>query len=254
MDRRNVVLQTRTVPADVVRGELERWKSCLRSEYQSLVQDTEAVQPLDDQELRALANDATQKIELIPGRAMFAIKAPSGRLKARVVACGSFQNSVERGKTDVFASGISAEGVRLLLRRAALDSLAVGTLDVKTASLNAPVVTPTREKVMVRVPSILRSAGICEEKYWLVQKALYGLDVAPRSWALHRNETLQSVKSLADGILATVQALDEDASICTVEHVESGKVLTWLTIFSFGQDRKALGRRRQCHGWPRVKS
>ena len=35
-----------------------------------------------------------------------------------------------------------------------------------------------------------------KEKYWKVRKALYGLDVSPRSWSLSRNKTLRQVDQL----------------------------------------------------------
>ena len=64
---------------------------------------TDAVRPLSDEEFRSMATDASQQVELIPGRALFMVKAPNGRLKARVVACGNFQSSAERGREDTFA-------------------------------------------------------------------------------------------------------------------------------------------------------
>ena len=123
----------------------------------------------------------------------FTIKAFSGRLKAGAVACGCFQSSQARGKEHTFASGTSAEVTRLLLRKAGLSGYAVGSVDIKTALLNAPVVAPNDEKVIVRVPGVMRQAGICTEKYWLVRKALYGLDVAPKSWTIHKNASLKGI-------------------------------------------------------------
>ena len=174
---------------------------------------TDTVKLLSEAEFRSMATDASQHLELIPGRALFSVKALQGRLKARVVARGNFQSSAARGREDTFASGVSAEGVRLLLRLAALEQFDIGSIDVKMAFLNAPLVTPNQEKVTVRVPGILRTAGICTEKYWLVQKAMYGLDVAPRSWSLHRNGILQGITSLMDGTAVEVRPLDEDVNI-----------------------------------------
>ena len=227
----DVVLQTRSVPADLVRNEIHKWRPAMQDEYDSLVAKTDAVKPLSDEEFRSLAADATQQIELIPGRALFTVKAPQGRLKARVVACGNFQSSAAREREDTFASGISAEGVRILLRLAALEQFDIGSIDVKTAFLNAPVVTPNQEKVIVRVPGILRTAGICTEKYRLVQKALYGLDVAPRSWSLHRNGILQSIKTLEDGTPVEVRPLDEDVNIWRVSRQSDHVTITWLALY-----------------------
>ena len=126
---------------------------------------------------------------------------------------------------------MSAEGVRLLLRLAALEPFDVGSIDVKTAFLNAPVVTPNQEKVIARVPGILRTAGICTEKYWLVQKAMYGLDVAPRSWSWHRNGILQGITSLMDGTPVEVRHLDEDVKIWRVSRVADKSTITWLALY-----------------------
>ena len=49
------------------------------SEYQSLTSQSEAVRPLSDQEFRELVGDPPQKVELIPGRALFAKKASQGQ-------------------------------------------------------------------------------------------------------------------------------------------------------------------------------
>ena len=168
-------LQTKTIPNEVVRTELSKWLPSIRAEYDSLVHETKAVRPLTDQQFTNLLQDPSVQHELVPGRAIFTVKAHSGRLKTRVVACGCFQTSAARTREDKYASGVSAESTRMLLRFAGLTNLQVGVLDIKTAFLHAPVVTPNSETVIVRVPSILRASGVCSEKYWVVDKALYGL-------------------------------------------------------------------------------
>ena len=149
--------------------------------------------------MTSLYKDPEIQYELVPGRAIFTIKAHTGRLKTRVVACGNYQTSAARTREDKFASGVSAEATRMLVRFAGLHGLRIGVLDIKTAFLHAPVLTPNQETVTVRVPSILRASGVCDEKYWIVDKALYGLDVAPRSWSLHRNQVLTAMTELSNG-------------------------------------------------------
>ena len=46
--------------------------------------------------------------------------------------------------------------------------MVLGSADVQAAFLNAPVATPTNTTILVRVPAILRAAGVCQEKYWRV--------------------------------------------------------------------------------------
>ena len=173
-------LQTKTIPAEIVRQSLAKWTPSMHEEYDSLVVSTQAVSPLSDLEVTRLVSAQGGNVELIPGKAAFTKKAFSGRFKTRVVGCGNFQTSTTREKTDVYASGAPCESIRLLVRRAALDSeWILGSVDVKTAFLNVPVVTSKDTTIIVRVPAILRAAGVCQEKYWRVNKALYGPDVAP---------------------------------------------------------------------------
>ena len=70
-----------------------------------------------------------------------------------------------------------------------------GDADVTTAFLNADIVTPNKEVIVVRAPAVFRMIGI-KEKCWRVRQALYGLDVSPRSWSLSRNKTLRQVEQL----------------------------------------------------------
>ena len=82
-----------------------------------------------------------------------------------------------------------------MLRNAALRQWKVGTLDVTMAFLNADIVTPNKEVIAAQIPAVFRMIGF-KEKYWKVRKALYGLDVSPRSWSLSRNKTLRQVDQL----------------------------------------------------------
>ena len=134
-------LQTKTIPNEVVRAEMQKWIPSMQAEYNSLVHETQAVCPLSDQQFSAMLKDPNVQHELVPGRAIFTIKAYSGRLKTRVVACGCFQTGAARSREDKYASGISAEATRMLIRHASLQQLQVGVLDIKTAFLHAPVVT-----------------------------------------------------------------------------------------------------------------
>ena len=45
-------------------------------------------------------------------------------------------------------------------------------------------------KIVVRVPSMFVRHQVCQERFWLVTQALYGLSISPRSCAVHRDVTL----------------------------------------------------------------
>ena len=59
--------------------------------------------------------------------------------------------------------------------------------------LNADIVTPSKEVIVVKVPAIFRMIGI-KEKYWRIYKALYGRGVSPKLWNLNRNKILRQVE------------------------------------------------------------
>ena len=225
-------LQTKTIPNEVVRTEMQKWIPSMQAEYNSLVHETQAVRPLSDQQFSAMLKDPNVQHELVPGRAIFTIKAYSGRLKTRVVACGCFQTGAARSREDKYASGISAEATRMLIRYAGLQQLQVGVLDIKTAFLHAPVVTPNSETVIVRVPAILRAAKVCSERYWVVDKALYGLDVAPRSWVLHRNQVLTEITELIPSKKKVrCFPMEEDANVWLIVDADTDQAIAYLALY-----------------------
>ena len=67
----------------------------------------------------------------------------------------------------------------------------------------------------------------------LGRKALYGLDVAPRSWALHRNQVLAEMRDLS-GSKREIRCLpmEEDANIWMVVDALSDKVLAYLALYA----------------------
>ena len=181
----DVPLQTRTVPLEEVKANIKKWRESIEAEHQSLVEKTKAVEPLDEEGFQELCKNHV--VELIPGKSVHTVKAYTGRLKTRWVGCGNYQHGEKRTKRDTFSGGIDTHSLRRRWR--------VGTLDVTTAFLNAEIVTPNQEAIVVKVPAVFRMIGI-KEKYWRVHKALYGLDVSPRSWSLSRKRALRQVDQL----------------------------------------------------------
>ncbi|CAE7312303.1 RE1 [Symbiodinium sp. CCMP2456] len=224
-------LQTRLVAAEEVRKDLCAWKPSMVEEYTSLVHTTGTCSPMSQEDFAAVTGDPTKKVEVLPGKVIFSVKAKSGRKKTRIVGCGNFQQGSPRTKLDTHASGISAESIRLLVRFAGQAQWSISTTDIKTAFLNAPIVTPNEELIIVRVPSILRAANVCQEQFWQIQRALYGLDVAPRSWTLFRNKTLQEITELVDGTPVSCKPLQEDSNIWELFDEREQKVIAWIGVY-----------------------
>ena len=78
-----------------------------------------------------------------------------------------------------------------------------GTTDIKGAFLNAPLLQRTKhktERIILDPPKILSRAGIIPpHEKWLVTRALYGLDISPKSWAVFRNQQLNGRRFLSGG-------------------------------------------------------
>ena len=223
-------LQTRLVSVNEVRQDLVAWKPSMVEEYTSLVHTTGTCDPLDQEQFLAMTSDPNQKVEVLPGK-LVSVKARSGRKKTRAVGCGNFQKGCPRDKLDKHASGISAEAIRFMIRFAGQAQWTISTTDIKTAFLNAPLVTPNEEKIIIKVPGIFRAANVCQEPYWLVRKALYGLDVAPRSWTLHRNQVLKSINALLDGTQVSCKQTQADANLWEVIDEQTCKVIAYIGVY-----------------------
>ncbi|CAE6962741.1 RE1 [Symbiodinium sp. CCMP2592] len=211
-------LQTKIVSQQQVRQELEKWRGSMGEEVESLVQKTEAVEDLTEAQYNELVSDSSVHVELIPGKMVYVWK-PSGRRRARMVGCGNFcEHDSGAPKADLFASGAGAESIRMMIRKCAMEpSWHLVSVDVKTAFLQAPLMEMRKggkEKVtVVKVPNILREAGVTAAKYWKVKKALYGLNSAPRSWSTHRDRVMADLQIEYGDSVLRLQKLKEDANL-----------------------------------------
>ncbi|CAE7523117.1 RE1, partial [Symbiodinium necroappetens] len=210
-------LQSKIISQEQVRKEMTKWCGPLQEEYDNLTKDSGTVRALTDQEFSELLNDTSIALELIPGKGVYVHKS-TGRRRARIVCCGNHQSGESHSKSELFASGIGGEGIRMLVRRAAMrGDWDIATADVKAAFLQAPVIAGQcggkPRVIVVKVPHILRASGVCSERYWLVQKAMYGLAVSPKCWVTHRNKVLRDLRiPYQSGTVRCVQML-EDANM-----------------------------------------
>ena len=211
-------LQSKIVSQEQVRRELEKWRDSMGEEVDSLVQKTEAVEDLTEVQYNGLVEDPDVSVELIPGKMVYVWKT-SGRRRARMVGCGNFcQHDSSTQKADLFASGAGAESIRMMVRKCSLEaSWHLASVDVKTAFLQAPLMEMQRngktKVTVVRVPSILREAGVTTAKYWKVKKALYGLNSAPKSWSTHRDKVLSDLRVECGESILRLRKTEEDANL-----------------------------------------
>ena len=82
--------------------------------------------------------------------------------------------------------------VRATLRKTAAMGWSAATTDVRAAFLLAP----RREQhgvLVVKPPKVLIDAHIVDpDEYWLVTRALYGLQTSPADWSVFRDSSMQS--------------------------------------------------------------
>ncbi|CAE7344971.1 unnamed protein product, partial [Symbiodinium necroappetens] len=219
------VLQTHVVPNAVVERDPSEWVGPMKEEYEGLQR---AVKPLSEAMLEQWRREGTP-CEVIPAKVICSIKAPKGRRKVRCVCCGNFARSDRWSRADTYSGGIDAVTLRTLLRFAGLRRLDLGIIDVKQAFLSAPLLS-NGVQIVVMTPAMFRRHGICEEKYWSVHQALYGLTISPRSWSVHRDGTLSELRFDIDGAPVRICPMTSDPNIWTVYREEDNSVVVYLAL------------------------
>ena len=220
------VLQTHVVPNAVVERDPSEWVGPMKEEYEGLQR---AVKPLCEATLEQWRREGTP-CEVIPAKVICSIKAPKGRRKVRCVCCGNFARSDRWSRADTYSGGIDAVTLRTLLRFAGLRRLDLGIIDVKQAFLSAPLLS-NGVQIVVMTPAMFRRHGICEEKYWSVHQALYGLTISPRSWSVHRDGTLSELRFDIDGAPVRICPMTSDPNIWTVYREEDNRVVVYLALY-----------------------
>ncbi|CAE7225349.1 GIP, partial [Symbiodinium sp. CCMP2456] len=84
---------------------------------------------------------------------------------------------------------------------------------------------------LVSVEEVKRDLGICTERYWQLERAMYGLDVSPKNWVLFRNQTLESITALTDGTPVRCRQLPQDANLWEVKRETDGQLLAFIGIY-----------------------
>ena len=83
-------LVTRPLGNQEVQSELEMWRPAIQKEGNSLVLESQAVKQITKEELRRLAEERNQAVELLPAKMVYTRKAGTGLRRARAVCCGNF--------------------------------------------------------------------------------------------------------------------------------------------------------------------
>ena len=103
------VLQTRVISNMDVWADSDAWKPATEKEIKSLV-DRGVIRRLDPEQVAEQKATFPGRVEVVPGKAVYTIKAPDGRKKCRLVVCGNFvdaggsvtnsaEEKVKRGRT-----------------------------------------------------------------------------------------------------------------------------------------------------------
>lgn len=184
------VLQTKTVPMDEVRRNVQSWTPAFAEEVKSLTE--RALKPIGEEEFRALV-EGPDEVECLPMKGVATIKA-GGRMKGRVVVCGNYASEKHDEGLDNSASGVDSVCIRTMANLAVHRGWTASTIDVKGAFLLAPRRSASKRITIGEPPSILKTMGlVAPGERWLIRHALYGLQESPGDWGVHRDQTLRTL-------------------------------------------------------------
>ena len=141
-----------------MRSEASKWLQPLRDELENLM-STGTIKKVRQSDILAMEKSG-RPVEKIPGKLVATRKAPSGKRKARIVACGNFlEKPLGDPSESISAGGADALLIRILIRIAAGKGWTAATTDVKAAFLNAPKRSVSRKVTLVTPPRLLIELG-----------------------------------------------------------------------------------------------
>ena len=144
------ILQTRIIPNEEVFLNKADWIEAIMKEIKSL-EEKKAIRRLTPQDVAYYQREHSDKLEVVPGKAIHSIKAPDARKKCRLVVCGNYLSGAGAGgaKQEVaqlYAGGADTTCLRAALAVGAQNDWTAAALDVKTAFLKAPLCTVEESK------------------------------------------------------------------------------------------------------------
>ena len=244
-----VVLQTRIVSNWEVSQQWDLWKPAAVAELDELVVSKEALERSDLGRLRELELRGCKVIQL-PSKLVCSLNAPAGRRKIRLVACGNYMALIEKDKRThrevVYASATSVEALRTCVSWSVRRKHVLLTADIRAAFLNAQLLPRARmeaekaakqgddadlnkvpepvhgdEVIALVPPRLLVSKGLVDAKTrYIVKKALYGLDQAPRDWSLGRDHKLEQAEIPCEGVVYRFFRSFVEDNVWLIHHCE----------------------------------
>ena len=268
------VLQTRIVSNWEVSQHWDLWKPAAVAELDELVISKEALEGSTLADLRKLESRGYKVVQL-PSKLVCSIKAPAGRRKIRLVACGNYMALIEKDKRShrevVYASATSVEALRTCISWSVRRKHILLTADIRAAFLNAQLLPRARteaeraakqegqksseddsgpipgEEIIVLVPPrLLVSKGLIDgNTRYIIRKALYGLDQAPRDWSLCRDTKLERALIPCEGVEYRLFRSFVEDNVWLIHHCEprrgfeatlnadtqTGEISAWLIVY-----------------------
>ena len=177
---------------------------------------------------------------------VFTLKAVTSRRKCRIVLCGNQEpardeSPLER-KLATYAGGVDLGLLRLLISEAVAQQYEVVAFDIATAFLNAPArprnlqaAASGKQQVVIGIPprALVRKGLVRQGTLWRVWLAVYGRDTSPRDWALHRTETLTTLRIPTDQGTMRLRKSTSDSSVWIVyrDGDEAFACQGWVAIY-----------------------
>ena len=193
------VLQTKIVSQKEVVENWPRWKEAVEGEVKALLEEKEALRPIGKDELQRIIQEAEaqgKRVEIVPSKMVFTTKPgpKGGKPKARWVVCGNFEAPKESEQN--YSGGADAAACRILVGAASYHQWEGGTLDVKTAFLNADMWQGEEEDILiVKPPTLLKDQKVIDSSTWFVPlRAVYGFRRSPRLWGKTRDQGLDELE------------------------------------------------------------
>ena len=188
-------LQTKIISVEEVLKDIEAWWAPMLAEYQALVQEKQVVVPITAKEI-ARREAAGEAFQVIPAKLIFTLKAFTARRKVRCVGCGNYMGAGMYSPSQLYAGGLDVVSLRSCLVLMVAQQWSAGVVDIKTAFLNAELEQADlgAKRVIIRTPALWRRLGICEESFWDVHRAMYGLQISPAAWSRCRDRKLPTLR------------------------------------------------------------